>query len=190
MELTDEIEVLLSEEQLGQRITELGEEISRDYAGKSLLVVGILKGSVVFLADLVRAIDLPLEYDFVAISSYGADTRSSGVVRLLKDLDASIEGRHVLIVEDIVDTGWTLRLSYIAENLRARKAASVKVCTLLDKPSRRQVDVGIDYCGFVIDDLFVVGYGLDCDGRYRNLRYIGVVKPSSPATFEDPSFFA
>lgn len=177
MELKDEIEVLLSEEQLGTRIKELGEEIARDYDGKALLVVGILKGSAVFLADLIRSIDLPLDYDFVAISSYGADTRSSGVVRLLKDLDASIEGRHVLIVEDIVDTGWTLRLSYIAENLKARNAASVKVCTLLDKPSRRQVDVGIDYCGFVIDDLFVVGYGLDYNGQYRNLKYVGVVRP-------------
>lgn len=178
MELTDEIEVLLSEEQLGTRIKELGEEISRDYEGQPLFVVGILKGSAVFLADLIRSIDLPLDYDFVAISSYGADTRSSGVVRLLKDLDASIEGRHVLIVEDIVDTGWTLRLSYIAENLKSRNAASVKVCTLLDKPSRRQVDVGIDYCGFVIDDLFVVGYGLDYNGMYRNLKYVGVVRPS------------
>lgn len=177
MELKDEIKVLLDEERILSRIKELGEQISRDYAGKPLLVVGILKGSAVFLADLIRSIDLPLDYDFVAISSYGADTRSSGVVRLLKDLDTSIEGRHVLIVEDIVDTGWTLRLSYIAENFKARKAASVKVCTLLDKPSRRQVDVEIDYRGFVIEDLFVVGYGLDYNGRYRNLRYVGVVNP-------------
>lgn len=180
MELKNEIEVLLSEEQLETRIRELGEQISRDYAGEPLFVVGVLKGSAVFLADLIRSIDLPLDYDFVAISSYGPDTRSSGVVRLLKDLDASIEGRHVLIVEDIVDTGWTLRLSYLAENMKARKAASVKVCALLDKPSRRQVDVGIDYCGFVIDDLFVVGYGMDYKGRYRNLRYVGVVKSSEP----------
>lgn len=180
MEPKDEIEVLLSEEQLETRIKELGEEISRDYEGKALFVVGILKGSAIFLADLIRSIDLPLDYDFVAISSYGADTRSSGVVRLVKDLDASIEGRHVLIVEDIVDTGWTLRLSYLAENMKARNAASVKVCALLDKPSRRQVDVGIDYCGFVIDDLFVVGYGLDYNGRYRNLRYVGVVRSSRP----------
>ncbi len=178
MEHGDPIEVLLTEDQLADRVNELGRQISRDYAGKPLLVVGILKGSAVFLADLIRAIDLPLDYDFVAISSYGADTRSSGVVRLLKDLEASIEGRDVLIVEDIVDTGWTLRLSYIAENLKARKAASVRICTLLDKPSRREVHIGIDYCGFVIDDLFVVGYGLDYNGRYRNLRYVGVVKPS------------
>ncbi len=178
MSSDEQIEVLLSEDQLSARVRELGEQISRDYAGKPLFVVGILKGSAVFLADLIRAIDIPLDYDFVAISSYGADTRSSGVVRLLKDLDASIEGRDVLIVEDIVDTGWTLRLSYIAENLKARHAASVRVCTLLDKPSRREVDVGIDYCGFVIDDVFVVGYGLDYNGRYRNLRYVGVVRPS------------
>lgn len=177
MELDDDVEVMIAEDRVRARVGELGEEISRDYAGKPLLVVGVLKGSVIFLADLIRAIDLPLDYDFVAISSYGADTRSSGVVRLLKDLDASIEGRHVLIVEDIVDTGWTLRLSYLAENMRARKAASVKVCALLDKPSRRQVDVGVDYCGFVIEDVFVVGYGLDYDGQYRNLPYVGVVRP-------------
>ena len=177
VEPEENVEVLLGEEELRARISELGRQITRDYEGKSLLVVGILKGSVVFLADLIRSIDLPLDYDFVAISSYGADTRSSGVVRLLKDLDASIEGQHVLIVEDIVDTGWTLRLSYLAENMKARGAASVKVCALLDKPSRRQVDVGIDYCGFVIDDVFVVGYGLDYNGRYRNLPYVGVVKP-------------
>ena len=170
-------EVLLTEEQIRRRVSELGDEVSRDYEGKSLLLVGILKGSVVFLADLIRAIQLPLDYDFVAVSSYGADTRSSGVVRLLKDLDVSIDNRHVLIVEDIVDTGWTLRLSYLSENMRARGAASVKVCTLLDKPSRRKADVGIDYCGFVIEDRFVVGYGLDHKGFYRNLPYIGVLKP-------------
>ena len=170
-------EILISQNQLQARILELGKQISQDYEGKSLLIVGILKGAAIFLADLVRAIDLPLDYDFVAISSYGSDTKSSGVVRLIKDLDAGIEGRHVLIVEDIVDTGWTLRLSYLSENVKARKAASVKVCTLLDKPSRRKVSVGIDYCGFVIDDLFVIGYGLDYEGRYRNMPYIGVLKP-------------
>jgi hypoxanthine phosphoribosyltransferase len=177
VECDENIEVLLTEEQVQARVRQLGEQITQDYEGKPLLVIGILKGSAVFLADLIRSIDLPLDYDFVAISSYGNDTRSSGVVRLIKDLDASVEGRHVLIVEDIVDTGWTLRLSYLAENMKARKAASVKVCTLLDKPSRRQVDVGIDYCGFVIDDVYVVGYGLDYKGRYRNMRYVGVVKP-------------
>lgn len=176
--IRDDIEsVLLTEEQLRSRIRELGEEISQDYEGKPLLLVGVLKGSAVFLADLIRSVDIPLDYDFVAISSYGAGTRSSGVVRLLKDLDASVEGRDVLIVEDIVDTGWTLRLSYLAENMKARKCASVKVCALLDKPSRRQIDVGVDYCGFVIEDHFVVGYGLDYNGRYRNLPFIGVLKP-------------
>jgi len=176
--LRDEVtEVLLTEEQIRTRVGELGKEISRDYEGQSLLLVGILKGSAIFLADLIRSIDLPLDYDFVAISSYGADTRSSGVVRLLKDLDTSIEGRHVLIVEDIVDTGWTLRLSYLVENMKARRAASVKVCALLDKPCRRKVDVGVDYCGFVIEDYFVIGYGLDYNGRYRNLPYVGILKP-------------
>lgn len=176
--LDDGVEkVLISQDQLQARINELGKQISQDYEGKSLLIVGILKGAAIFLADLVRAINLPLDFDFVAISSYGADTKSSGVVRLIKDLDAGIEGRHVLIVEDIVDTGWTLRLSYLSENVKARKAASVKICTLLDKPSRRKVDVGIDYCGFEIEDLFVIGYGLDYEGRYRNLPYIGILKP-------------
>ncbi len=170
-------EVLLTEEQIQARVREMGEQLSRDYEGKSLLMVGILKGSAVFLSDLIRATKIPLDYDFVAVSSYGADTRSSGVVRLLKDLDASIEGQHVVIVEDIVDTGWTLRLSYLSENMLSRRAASVKVCALLDKPCRRRVDVGIDYCGFVIEDHFVVGYGLDYKGLYRNLPYIGVLRP-------------
>jgi hypoxanthine phosphoribosyltransferase len=170
-----DVAVLLSEEQIRQRVKELGEQISKDYAGESVLFVGILKGAAVFLADLIRAVDLPVDYDFVAISSYGSDTQSSGVVRLLKDLEYGISGRHVIIVEDIVDTGWTLRMSYIVENIKARGAASVKVCTLLDKPSRRQVEVDIHYRGFEIEDLFAVGYGLDYDGRYRNLPYIGVL---------------
>lgn len=170
-------EILITEDQLAERVKELGEEISRDYAGKDLVLIGVLKGAATFLADLSRRISIPISYDFVAISSYGADTRSSGVVRLLKDLDQSIESKHVLVVEDIVDTGWTLRLSYILENFRSRKAASVKVCTLLDKPSRRQVEVDIDYRGFVVEDKFVVGYGLDYNGLYRNLPFIGVLKP-------------
>ena len=170
-------EVLLSKDQIHSRINELGCDIANDYSGKPLLLIGILKGSAIFLADLIRAIGIPVDYDFVAISSYGADTQSSGVVRLLKDIDANVEDRHVLIVEDIVDTGWTLRLSYLEENIRAKKAASVKVCALLDKPCRRKVEVGIDYCGFVIDDHFVVGYGLDYKGLYRNLPYIGILKP-------------
>jgi len=168
--------ILLTGDQIAARVKELGKEISQDYAGKDLVLIGVLKGAAIFLADLLREITIPVDYDFVAISSYGAHTRSSGVVRLLKDLDESVESRHVLVVEDIVDTGWTLRLSYLVENLRSRKAASVRVCTLLDKPSRRQVHVGIDYCGFVIEDAFVVGYGLDYGGKYRNLPFVGVLK--------------
>lgn len=173
----DLAQTLITEDKIKTRVKELGAQISRDYEGKELVLVGVLKGAAIFLADLVREITIPVDYDFVAISSYGADTRSSGVVRLLKDLDASIESKHVLVVEDIVDTGWTLRLSYIVENLRSRKAASVRVCTLLDKPSRRAVDVGIDYYGFIVEDKYVVGYGLDYDGRYRSLPFIGVLKP-------------
>jgi hypoxanthine phosphoribosyltransferase len=176
--LANDIEqLLITQEEIEDRVKQLGEQISRDYEGKELVLVGILKGAAIFLSDLVRHISIPVDYDFVAISSYGADTRSSGVVRLLKDLDASIESKHVLVVEDIVDTGWTLRLSYIVENLRSRKAASVRVCTLLDKPSRRMVDVGIDYYGFIVEDQYVVGYGLDYGGRYRSLPFIGVLKP-------------
>jgi len=178
MELMNDIaQVLITEQQIRRRVKQLGKQISKDYEGKELVLVGILKGAAIFLADLVREITIPVDYDFVAISSYGADTRSSGVVRLLKDLDASIESKHVLVVEDIVDTGWTLRLSYIVENLRSRKAASVRVCTLLDKPSRRKVDVGIDYNGFIVEDKYVVGYGLDYQGRYRSLPFIGILNP-------------
>jgi len=169
--------VLLTEEQIARRVAELGAQISQEYAGKDLMLICILKGANIFLADLVRQITLPLSYDFVAVSSYGADTKSSGVVRILKDLDESVESKHVLVVEDIVDTGLTLRLSYLLENLRSRRAASVKVCTLLDKPSRRRMDVPVDYFGFQIEDRFVVGYGLDYGGKYRNLPFIGVLKP-------------
>ena len=177
MALADDIqEILISEEEIAARVAVLGEHISQDYAGKELVLVGVLKGAAIFLSDLVRRISIPLSYDFVAISSYGADTSSSGVVRLMKDLDESIESKHVLVVEDIIDTGWTLRMSYIVENLRSRKAASVRVCTLLDKPSRREVDVGIDYYGFIVEDKFVVGYGLDFDEYYRDLPFIGVLK--------------
>ena len=173
----DIAEVVITEELLQARVRQLGKEISRDYEGKPLLLVAILKGAAVFLADLIRAIDVPVDYDFVAVSSYGKGTQSPGVVEFKKDLDSDVAGRHVLIVEDIVDTGWTLRLSYIREKMLARDAASVRVCALLDKPSRRQVDVDVDYCGFVIEDRFVVGYGLDWAGDYRNLPYIGVLKP-------------
>lgn len=169
-------EVLIQEDRLQARVSELGKQISLDYAGKDLLLIGILKGAAIFLADLIRQIDLVADYDFVAISSYGGDKHTSGVVRVLKDISGSVEGRDVLIVEDIVDTGWTLRMSYLAENLIARGASSVKICTLLDKPDRRRVDVKIDYYGFAVEDRFVVGYGLDYNGRYRNLPYIGVIK--------------
>ncbi len=178
MELEDDIaEVLLTEEQLAKRVAELGAQISLDYAGKELMLICILKGANIFLADLARQISVPVSYDFVAVSSYGADTKSSGVVRILKDLDESVESKHVLVVEDIVDTGLTLRLSYLLENLRSRRAASVKVCTLLDKPVRRRMDVPVDYFGFKIEDQFVVGYGLDYQGKYRHLPYIGLLKP-------------
>jgi hypoxanthine phosphoribosyltransferase len=178
MDLEDDIDqVLLTEKQIADRVAELGAEISRDYAGKELMLICILKGANIFLADLVRQITIPLAYDFVAVSSYGADTKSSGVVRILKDLDESVESKHVLVVEDIVDTGLTLRLSYILENLRSRRAASVKVCTLLDKPARRRVDVPVDYFGFKVENQFVVGYGLDYQGKYRSLPYVGVLKP-------------
>ena len=173
----DVAQVLLTEAQIRQRVAELGAQISQDYAGKELMLVCILKGANIFLADLVREITIPLSYDFVAVSSYGADTKSSGVVRILKDLDESVESKHVLVVEDIVDTGLTLRLSYLLENLRSRRAASVKICTLLDKPTRRRMDVPVDYFGFQVQDQFVIGYGLDYAGMYRNLRYIGVLKP-------------
>jgi hypoxanthine phosphoribosyltransferase len=166
--------VLLTREQIMDRLAELGKEISEDYEGEEILLVGILKGSVVFLADLMRQIKVPLQIDFMAVSSYGKSTHSSGVVRILKDLDADIEGRHVLIVEDIVDTGLTL--SYLVENLLSRKPASLKICTFLDKPERRQTQIIPDYNGYEIPDEFVVGYGLDYNEKYRNLPYIGVVE--------------
>jgi hypoxanthine phosphoribosyltransferase len=164
-------EVLLSEERIRSRVAELGREIARDYAGRPLTVVGVLKGSFVFLADLIRAVDLPLAVDFIGISSY-LGTSSSGVVKITSDLGRPVEGQHVLLVEDIVDTGLTMR--YLLENLETRKPASVKVCALLEKPARARVKVPIAYRGFVIDDVFVVGYGLDRDGKLRNLPYIGV----------------
>jgi hypoxanthine phosphoribosyltransferase len=169
-------EILFSEVQIAARVRELGKQITADYQGKDLVLVGILKGAVPFVADLMRTIELPLAYDMMAVSSYGASTRSSGTVRFLKDLDTSIEGRDVIIVEDIVDTGLTLH--YLTENLRARRANSLKICTLLDKPSRRKVQLVPDYNGFEIPDVFVVGYGLDYAEKYRNLPYIGVLKES------------
>lgn len=167
--------ILLDENQLKERVRQLGQQITEDYKGESILVVGILKGAMIFLADLVRNIDVPTAFDFMAVSSYGAGTVSSGVVRIMKDLDKSIEGKHVIIVEDIVDTGLTLQ--YLVENIKSRGPASLKICTLLDKPDRRKVEVPISYKGFSIPDEFVVGYGLDYNERYRNLPYIAVLKP-------------
>lgn len=171
----DLAEVLLDQEQIAERVRELGRQISADYQDRDLVLIGVLKGSFVFLSDLVRHMSIPLIVDFVSISSYGSSSSSSGIVRVTKDPDVNVEGKHVVIVEDIVDTGWTLKMSYLAENLRAGKAASVRVCTLLDKPSRRQVDVELDYVGFVVPNRFVVGYGLDYDGLYRNLPFIGIL---------------
>ncbi|MDQ7093803.1 hypoxanthine phosphoribosyltransferase [Desulfosporosinus sp. PR] len=166
--------VLISKEELAKRVAELGAEITRDYEGKKLLVLGILKGAVPFMADLIREIKLPLAYDFMALSSYGMSTKSSGVVRILKDLERSVDDVHILVAEDIVDTGLTLK--YLKENLKARNPLSVKVVTLLDKAARRQTDVSPDYNGFSIPDEFVVGYGLDFNEEYRNLPYVGVLK--------------
>jgi hypoxanthine phosphoribosyltransferase len=167
--------VLISEDELKTRVAELGKQISEDYQGKELLIIGIFKGAVPFLADLIRKIKIPLRYDFMAVSSYGSSTRSSGAVRILKDLDTSVEDRHVLIVEDIVDTGLTLK--YLKENLARRHPLSLKIVTLLDKPERREVEVQPDYNGFIIPNEFVVGYGLDFNELYRNLPYVGVLKP-------------
>jgi hypoxanthine phosphoribosyltransferase len=172
-------QVRITEEQISQRVAELGAEIARDYENKDLVMVGVLTGSTLFLADLVRQVNIPLSFDFVAIGSYGAESRSSGVVRILKDLDEAVESRHVLVVEDVMNPRMSLRLSYLLDNLRSRRAASVRVCTLLDKPSRRNMPGGAnpDYCGFVVEEEYVVGYGLDYLGRYRSLPYIGVLKP-------------
>jgi hypoxanthine phosphoribosyltransferase len=168
-----QVEVMFSEAQLRARIAELGEDIARDYAGKPLKLVGVLKGSFMFMADLARAIDLPIKVDFIGTSSYQG-TKSSGVVRITTDLSRPIEGEHVLLVEDIVDTGLTMR--YLLDNLATRSPLSVKVCALLEKPARAKVQIPIEYKGFSIPDEFVVGYGLDWDGRLRNLPYIGVVR--------------
>jgi hypoxanthine phosphoribosyltransferase len=168
------LEVLITTDQLQNRIAQLGAEIARDYAGKNPLLIGVLKGACTFLSDLMRAADIQLGIEFMAISSYGASMRTSGEVRILKDLDVAIEGRHILVVEDIVDTGLTL--NYLLANLKSRGAASVKLAALLDKFERREKEVPIDYLGFQIPDKFVVGYGLDYADRYRNLPFIGVVK--------------
>jgi hypoxanthine phosphoribosyltransferase len=169
----DVAEVLIDEEALQRRIAELGDEISSDYAGRDLLLIGVLKGAVFFMADLMRRLTVPCEIDFMAISSYGAQTDSSGVVRILKDLDINIEGRNVLVVEDIIDSGLTL--SYLMRNLESREPASLEVCALLTKPARREIDVPVRWIGFEIPNRFVIGYGLDFAERYRNLPYVGVL---------------
>jgi hypoxanthine phosphoribosyltransferase len=167
-------EVLVSTEDLERRVTELGAEISRDYAGKDLVMIGVLKGAVLFLADLMRELEVPCEIDFMAVSSYGSSTDSSGVVRILKDLDGAIEGRDVLLVEDIVDSGLTLH--YLLKNLGARNPRSLEVCALLTKPERRRVDLPIRYVGFEIPNRFAIGYGLDHGQRYRNLSYVAALQ--------------
>lgn len=166
--------VLFSEAQIRERTAQLGAELARDYADKNPLFIGILKGACMFIADLVRTVDITLEMDFMAISSYGASSKSSGVVRIMKDLDRSVEGRHVVVVEDIVDTGLTL--AYLRDVLVHRRAASVKVAAIFDKPAGRSVDITPDYCGFPVPNEFIVGYGLDHAEHYRNLPYVGVLK--------------
>lgn len=167
-------EVLISRQQLADKVTELGARITKDYQGESLFLIGILKGSVPFMADLMRAIDLDVEMDFMSVSSYGSGTKTSGVVRILKDLDSDIAGKNVLIVEDIIDSGLTL--AYLKEYLAKRNPKSIKIVTMLSKPARRKADIEADYTGFVVEDKFIVGYGLDIDQKYRNLPYISWIK--------------
>jgi hypoxanthine phosphoribosyltransferase len=169
--------IIISEERVHERVRELGAEISRDYAGHSVLLVAVLRGAALFIADLSREITVPVELDFMAVSSYGSSTKSSGVVRILKDLDEQIEGRDVLVVEDILDTGLTLK--YLLKNLASRRPASLEVVTLLSKEGKQRVPISCKYIGFSVPDAFVVGYGLDFAERYRNLPYIGVLKPSA-----------
>ncbi|WP_101698159.1 hypoxanthine phosphoribosyltransferase [Clostridium minihomine] len=174
--MTNDIkEVLFSEKQLSEIVRGLGERISKDYEGKNLLVVSVLKGSFVFMADLTRAITIPCRIDFMAVSSYGAGTRSSGVVKITKDLDLPLAGYDLLVVEDILDSGVTL--SYIRELLQSRGPESIRICTLFDKPERRTAPIKADYVGTVVPDEFIVGYGLDYNETYRNLPYVGVLKP-------------
>ena len=170
----DFTEVLISREQLADKVAELGAQISEDYQGESLFLIGILKGSVPFMADLMRAISLDVEMDFMSVSSYGSGTKTSGVVRILKDLDSDIAGKNVLIVEDIIDSGLTL--AYLMEYLAKRNPKTIKIVTMLSKPARRKADIEADYTGFVVDDKFIVGYGLDIDQKYRNLPYISWIK--------------
>lgn len=166
--------VMLSEEEIKAKVAELGKQIEKDYEGQDLLVVGILKGASVFVADLIREINLDVNIDFMSVSSYGNSTESSGTVKILKDLDVDIKGKNVLIVEDIIDSGLTL--SNLTRELNVREPKSLRICTLLDKPDRRKANIHVDYVGFVIDDKFIVGYGIDYAEKYRNLPYIGVVE--------------
>ena len=167
-------EVLVTSEQIEARVKELGEQISQDYKGKNLMLIGILKGAVIFMSELAKNIDMPILMDFMAVSSYGKSSKSTGVVRIIKDLDSSIEDKDILIIEDIIDTGLTL--SYLTDNLNKRGAKSVKICTLLDKPDRRKAEVPVHYRGFLIPDEFVVGYGLDYAEQYRNLPFVAALK--------------
>jgi hypoxanthine phosphoribosyltransferase len=175
LKLAQQIEILHDRQAIQRRVAELGAQIQRDHEGKDLVLIGVLKGAFVFVADLARAIDLPLSIDFVGLSSYGEATESSGVVKITSDLTRPIEGKHVVVVEDIIDTGLTMR--YLLDNLATRHPASVRICTLLHKPSRVRTLIPIEYLGFTIPDLFVVGYGLDEGERYRNLPFIGILKP-------------
>lgn len=172
--MAEKIGVLINEDKLMARITEMAEKINNDYAGKSVHIIGVLKGCIFFMCELAKKIEVPVTMDFMAVSSYGNDTKSSGIVRIVKDLDESIEGRDVILVEDIMDSGRTL--DYLARILKERKPASLKIVTMLDKPERRIVDIEPDMTGFVIPDRFVVGCGLDCAQKYRNLPYIGVIE--------------
>jgi hypoxanthine phosphoribosyltransferase len=173
--LRDIEKVLISRETIQEKVKELGKRISKDYEGKELVMVGVLKGGFIFLADLMREVTIPVDMDLISVSSYGASTRSSGVVRIMKDIDINISGKHVLVVEDLVDTGLTLR--HLKELLSTRGPKSVKICAALDKPSRRKVEIDIDYGGIIIPDDFVVGYGLDYAGKYRNLPDVCTLKP-------------
>jgi hypoxanthine phosphoribosyltransferase len=173
MRMKETVKILIPEDRVDERIAQLGEQISQDYAGRQVHLIGILKGSIFFICELAKRISVPVTMDFMSVSSYGAGTKSSGVVKLIKDLDDPITGKDILIVEDIIDSGRTL--NYLLKNLSSRQPASIRLCTLLDKPERREVDVEVDYQGFRIPDEFVIGYGLDYDQRYRNLPYIGVL---------------
>src|SRR5437588_9303788 len=174
MKLGEELEVLFTQQQIAARVAELAAQIERDHRGKDLVLVGVLKGAFVFVSDLARQIDLPLSVDFIGLSSYGEETESSGVVKITSDLSRPIEGKHVLIVEDIVDTGLTMR--YLLDNLSTRRPSSVKICALLNKPQRVRTRIPLDYLGFEIEDRFVVGYGLDAAEKYRNVPFIGTIK--------------